>query len=220
MSRSTRWTRGGNSFWSKLGKFALNGGDLALTLEGVAQDVTVLTGSGYTLKERAVAAASIGSEVLPGSVRDVKDVARMGRREIMGLLGYQSHHIVPQSLRSHGAIKATGFDIDSYKNIIELPETRLMHGERTVHRGKHGGEYTRRLERVLNEVDADIKAGRITQAEGLGIIEAEVKNVRQEVRKGELELNRASRDEPPRKAGDRERERDRDKDEEKIPNGP
>lgn len=79
--------------------------------------------------------------------------------------------------------------------------------------------YTDRFRVVLDQVEADIKAGRTTQAEARDVIEAEVNRNRQELRKGELDLNRASRDEPSRKR-DREEKKDRDDHDTHTPNEP
>jgi RHS repeat-associated protein len=58
---------------SKVIKIAIKGGDIASTLAGAKEDFGTLTNSGASLGDRALAAASLASEVLsPVSGRDVK----------------------------------------------------------------------------------------------------------------------------------------------------
>jgi hypothetical protein len=68
------------NFWGlavKLAKVALKGGDISLTLAGIVQDAKVLMDSSASVSDRAIAAASLASEVIsPISLRDAKAVKK------------------------------------------------------------------------------------------------------------------------------------------------
>ena len=63
----------GLSIWTKLWKFAKNGGDISLTLAGMKQDWDTLTDPTASFGEHLVAGLSLASEILPVSGRDVKE---------------------------------------------------------------------------------------------------------------------------------------------------
>ncbi len=65
----------GRSIWTRLYKLAKNGGDLALTFEGVRQDAKALNKSN-NFGVRVLYGLSIASEIAPVSVGDAKDAYR------------------------------------------------------------------------------------------------------------------------------------------------
>jgi hypothetical protein len=68
------------NFWGlavKLVKVALKGGDISLTVAGIVQDAKVLMASSALVSDRAIAAASLASEVIsPITLRDAKAVKK------------------------------------------------------------------------------------------------------------------------------------------------
>lgn len=63
----------GLSVWTKLFKFAKNGGDLTLTLHGMKQDWDTLNDPSASFGDHLIAGLSLASELLPVSGRDVKE---------------------------------------------------------------------------------------------------------------------------------------------------
>jgi hypothetical protein len=106
--------------------------------------------------------------------------------------GYQFHHIVPQQLSSHPALKMTDFDIEKYANKIALPNKADIHPNRTVHSGRHRAGYTERFQAVLDDVAAQIQSGRMTPEAGRVAIEKAIAKERQDLRSGKTSLNAAS----------------------------
>ncbi len=106
--------------------------------------------------------------------------------------GHQTHHVLPRSLAQHPAVKSTGFDPDSYKNLIDLPTEARYHPTRTVHRGPHTKDYTNQFRDFLDDIDDAVKSGQITPDEARDAIEGYVAAQRSKLRAGETSLNRAS----------------------------
>ncbi|MFN8946603.1 MAG: RHS repeat-associated core domain-containing protein, partial [Alphaproteobacteria bacterium] len=65
----------GRSAWTKLGKLIWHGGDVGLTLAGVAEDLRTLGDSNASAWDRGLAALSLASEFAPVSLRDVGEGA-------------------------------------------------------------------------------------------------------------------------------------------------
>jgi RHS repeat-associated protein len=63
----------GRAILTKLAKLILKGGDVATTVAGVIEDYDTLTDENASLKSRAWAGASLASELLPLSVRDLRE---------------------------------------------------------------------------------------------------------------------------------------------------
>jgi hypothetical protein len=63
----------GRSIWTKLAKFAKNGGDIAQTTAGLVEDFAVASNSAVPFTTRLGASISMASEILPISVGDLKD---------------------------------------------------------------------------------------------------------------------------------------------------
>jgi RHS repeat-associated protein len=63
----------GRGILTKLAKLILKGGDVAATTAGIVEDVQTLTDENASVRSRLLAAASLGSEFLPVSVRDVRE---------------------------------------------------------------------------------------------------------------------------------------------------
>nr|WP_245227971.1 RHS repeat-associated core domain-containing protein [Pseudomonas sp. PvP027] len=70
---------------------------------------------------------------------------------MQALSGFQKHHIIPQQLANHVAIKAAGMNIHKVSNIIYLPKYAESHPTRTIHRGSHA-DYTTSVEKQLDSV--------------------------------------------------------------------
>ncbi len=68
-----------------------------------------------------------------------------------GISGFQKHHIIPQQLADHGALKMAGINIHKTSNIIYLPTHAENHARRTIHRGSHP-QYTASIEQKLDMV--------------------------------------------------------------------
>jgi hypothetical protein len=70
----------GRSVWGKLIKLIVKGGDVGATTAGLVEDYDTLTSGKSSGWAKAGAAVSMGSELLPVSVGDVKDAYGAGKR--------------------------------------------------------------------------------------------------------------------------------------------
>jgi len=85
--RQNPWTyfdAEGLSFWTKLGKLVLKGGDIGLTVAGFVDDYHTFTNPNSTFGERFGASWSMLSEVLPVSVDDIKGGYKMSKKLLHG----------------------------------------------------------------------------------------------------------------------------------------
>jgi hypothetical protein len=69
--------------------------------------------------------------------------------QIPKIPSYQKHHIIPQSM-DH----PLGFDVNQNRNIVQLPTSSSVDPTRTVHRGKHNGDYDDMIRSRLDAIDA------------------------------------------------------------------
>jgi hypothetical protein len=75
----------GRSAWTKLGKLIWHGGDVGLTLAGVAEDLRTLGDSNASAWDRGLAALSLASEFAPVSLRDVGEGADLAAQGVRSL---------------------------------------------------------------------------------------------------------------------------------------
>lgn len=68
-----------------------------------------------------------------------------------GISVFRKHHIIPQQLADHGAMKTAGMNIHKASNIICLPTQAENHSTRTIHGGSHP-QYTASVEKKLDMV--------------------------------------------------------------------
>ncbi|WP_082576521.1 RHS repeat-associated core domain-containing protein [Lysobacter sp. Root604] len=66
----------GRSIWTKLLKYAKNGGNLAQTVAGLKEDFKTASNSSVPFPQRALAGMSMASEIAPVSAGDVKDAGK------------------------------------------------------------------------------------------------------------------------------------------------
>ena len=161
----------------------------------------------------AIDVFALGLPAAPGVTSAMVATSRKSART--RYTGFQDHHIAPKNLSGHRAIKLTRFDINSTENLIALPVSRRYHPTRTVHRGMHNRAYQRVWESFLDGIAKEIEEGKITPKEGLEAIERFRAEVRQSLRNGVIDLNRASEIELPKTAsvaagGDEQQNEDED----------
>ena len=73
--------------------------------------------------------------------------------QIPRILGYQKHHIIPESTK-HPLLDRLGFDVHQHKNIIHLPTSSSIDPTRTVHTGRHASNYDKMILSRLDEIEA------------------------------------------------------------------
>lgn len=74
--------------------------------------------------------------------------------EMLKIEGYQKHHIIPDSLREHPLLEEIGYDINSSRNIVYLPESRDIDPGRTVHKGSHRKWHKQHAKAELDKIRA------------------------------------------------------------------
>ncbi|MEE4857779.1 RHS repeat-associated core domain-containing protein, partial [Pseudomonas alliivorans] len=110
---------------------------------------------------------------------------------MQALAGFQKHHIIPQQLVGHEAIKASGMNIHKVSNIIYLPKYAENHPTRTIHRGSHA-QYTASIEQKLDQVHEYGKNNGWTKAEYNRAVNNIIASERKGLRSGITMLNSAS----------------------------
>ncbi|WP_122523817.1 RHS repeat-associated core domain-containing protein [Pseudomonas viridiflava] len=110
---------------------------------------------------------------------------------MQALSGFQKHHIIPQQLGGHEAIKAAGMNIHKVSNIIYLPKYAENHPTRTIHRGSHAS-YTASVEQKLDIVHEYGKSNGWTKAEYEKAVNNIISSERKGLRSGTTKLNSAS----------------------------
>ncbi|AVE06208.1 type IV secretion protein Rhs [Pseudomonas palleroniana] len=112
-------------------------------------------------------------------------------KNMPGIDGFQKHHIIPQSLADHPALKKAGFDIHKTSNIIYLPSEAGKHEYRTIHKGSHPG-YNKAVRAQLNEISIAGKAGKWKKAQYAQAVREVVSSQRSGLRNGRTRLNKNS----------------------------
>lgn len=74
--------------------------------------------------------------------------------DMLKIEGYQKHHIIPDSLREHPLLEEIGYDINSSRNIVYLPESRDIDPGRTVHKGSHRKWHKQHAKAELDKIRA------------------------------------------------------------------
>ncbi|WP_159961082.1 RHS repeat-associated core domain-containing protein [Pseudomonas sp. R76] len=112
-------------------------------------------------------------------------------KNMPGIDGFQKHHIIPQSLADHPALKKAGFDIHKTSNIIYLPTEEGKSKYRTIHKGSHPG-YNKAVRAQLNEISIAGKAGKWKKAQYAQAVKQVVSSQRSGLRNGRTRLNKNS----------------------------
>ncbi|RMS71085.1 YD repeat-containing protein [Pseudomonas syringae pv. aceris] len=110
---------------------------------------------------------------------------------MQALSGFQKHHIIPQQLANHEAIKAAGMNIHKVSNIIYLPKYAESHPTRTIHRGSHA-EYTARIEKKLDVASDYGKVNGWSKGDYEKVVNGIIADERKGLRSGTTKLNSAS----------------------------
>ncbi|MDF5835378.1 RHS repeat-associated core domain-containing protein [Pseudomonas syringae] len=110
---------------------------------------------------------------------------------MQALSGFQKHHIIPQQLANHVAIKEAGMNIHKVSNIIYLPKYAESHPTRTIHRGSHA-EYTARIEKRLNIASDYGKINGWNKGDYEKVVNGIIADERKGLRSGTTKLNSAS----------------------------
>ena len=105
-----------------------------------------------------------------------------------GIDGFQKHHLIPQQLSNHAAIKAAEINIHRLPNVMYLPKFEEFHPVRSIHRGPHA-DYTRAIERRLNAVHKMGLERGWAKAEYREAIRAIMVDERRKLRLGQTILN-------------------------------
>ncbi len=107
------------------------------------------------------------------------------------IAGFQKHHIIPQQLSGHGAIKSAGMNIHKTGNIIYLPTDAEYHPTRTIHRGSHA-QYTASVEQKLDMVHDYGQRNGWTKEQYSKAVDSVIADERKGLRSGKTMLNKNS----------------------------
>jgi hypothetical protein len=107
------------------------------------------------------------------------------------IAGFQKHHIIPQQLAGHGAIKSAGMNIHKTGNIIYLPTDAQHHPTRTIHKGSHG-QYTASVEQKLDMVHDYGRKNGWTKDQYSKAVDSVIADERKNLRSGKTMLNKNS----------------------------
>jgi ankyrin repeat protein len=110
--------------------------------------------------------------------------------------GLQFHHIIPQSLKGHNALRLAGFDIDNVFNQILLPEHKDYHATRQVYWGNHSEAYNRHIRNGLNDILGEGTFGNWTQQQYKDAVRKFLAGERKALKDSIRVLNRNYRDVP------------------------
>ena len=183
--------------------------DTIWDIGSIAYDLGKLGYAGWTnddeLWDEAVVdlAVDSASALVPGLPTGSSKLARattqVVQKSARGVVGHQTHHIISQKLGKQfkDLFKRTGYDINGQKNLIDFPTDRKYHPTRTVHCGKHCGDYDRLFEDRLRNIEKRLDNGEITPAQARDEIEELRDEVAGQLERGEISLNKRSEAQPP-----------------------
>jgi hypothetical protein len=118
------------------------------------------------------------------------------RKARLNALGFQEHHAISptnKATRNHPLIKAAGFDLESRSNKIFLPKDAATHPARSIHNGRHDGEYSRALRGLMTQAYNQGQAAGWGQAQYRAELDRIISQERAVLRTGMRALNRNAR---------------------------
>ncbi len=107
-------------------------------------------------------------------------------------MGFQTHHILPQSFAGNKFLANIGFDIEAASNKIFLPSSVLIKSGRTIHNGKHVAGYTKNFERLISYLEKRVSQGKMSKQDALNRVRKEVSRIRERLKRNEERLNKSS----------------------------
>jgi curved DNA-binding protein CbpA len=116
------------------------------------------------------------------------------RREVTA--GFQRHHIIShtnQATKDHRLLNAAGFNLESAANKIYLPTHPSQHPTRSIHMGRHSGDV---MEGIRIKMDGIIEHGKTSgwnQSQYNAALRGMLARERQELRAGNVALNKHAR---------------------------
>jgi RHS repeat-associated protein len=171
----------GLSIWTKVLKFTIKGGDVAMTLDGIRQDVQTYCDPNSSPLQKAGAVLSIASEVLPASVGDAKDALRAAEK------GLDAVQAAKQTAKAADTAKDTANKLDNVaeanKKADNVSPTKSSRDQTLENNKKVGAEHEQKVgEKVKSEqtdvgsqVTLEADSGTRTKVDFLGKKEGEVK---------------------------------------------
>ena len=122
---------------------------------------------------------------------------QLGRAANLRSQGFQNHHIISrsnQTTKNHELLQRAGFNnINSRANMIFLPKNESLHPTRTIHNGRHTQNSMDQVSRNMNIIVNRGKAEGWNQAQYRSALNAMLSNYRQELRAGNIALNKNHR---------------------------
>ncbi len=112
-------------------------------------------------------------------------------QNMKSLEGFQKHHIIPQSLENHPALKNADFKMHSNRNIIYLPTNETAHPTRTIHKGSHPG-YNKSVRQQLDIIARVGEKNGWVEADYKKAVSGVLRNERAGLRNGRTMLNKNS----------------------------
>ncbi len=107
--------------------------------------------------------------------------------------GFQQHHIIHQASRNHDLLRAAVFNINSRANLIYLPTHAHQHPTRSIHNGGHLRQVREGVEKRMQEIHDTGKAQGWGPAQYRHEIRTMLSELRQDLRAGNIALNRHHR---------------------------
>jgi len=110
--------------------------------------------------------------------------------------GFQDHHIISPTnklTRDHELLKLAGFDLESRANKIFLPSKESLHATRSPHLGRHTTASMKRMEKAMDKIVKRGKEKGWTQSQYNAALTKLLKEVRQELKAGNISLNKNAR---------------------------
>lgn len=120
-------------------------------------------------------------------------------RRRAGLLATKCIICISRNLRKSykGFFEKIDFDIEGKINKIDLPTSRRYDPSKTVRNGMHRQAYDQEMARVLNSIQRDLEAGKISKEQALEKVEKLIGATGEKLEDGLLSLNGSSDREPP-----------------------
>jgi hypothetical protein len=111
--------------------------------------------------------------------------------------GFQDHHIISHTndlTKNHKLLGLAGFDLESRSNKIFLPANESLHPTRSIHNGRHVKVPMKEVARKMDDIVALGESKGWGQAKYKAELEAMLSEIRQDLKAGNIALNKHKRD--------------------------
>ncbi|PWU06494.1 MAG: hypothetical protein C5B43_01735 [Verrucomicrobia bacterium] len=203
-------TKKASEFSIKYGNHILDGAQVGLDVAGMVPGLGIvpdfINAGVHTLRGQYVEAGiSVGAAIpiigdiakavkLGGDVYNrAKGFTKAADKELKAM-GYQQHHIISHTnakTKSHDLLKLANFDLQSTHNLMYLPSKAGLHPTRSLHRGKHFDDVSRRMEKRMDDIVKKGNAGDWTTNQYNEALMDILKDMRSQLKQSKIKLNNA-----------------------------